>query len=69
MRKKIAVFVNGYGMEALNATLKGIKQSETFSNYDFFIFVSYASYDTQMRSTVSRRVLNSSKQLSVRAFP
>ena len=47
MRKKIAVFVNGYGMEALNATLKGIKQSETFSNYDFFIFVSYASYDTQ----------------------
>ena len=33
-------------MEALNATLKGIKQSETFSNYDFFIFVSYASYDT-----------------------
>lgn len=47
MRKKIAVFVNGYGMEALNATLKGIRQSETFSNYDFFIFVSYASYDTQ----------------------
>ena len=46
MKKKIAVFVNGYGMEALNATLKGIKQSETFSNYDFFIFVSYASYDT-----------------------
>ena len=47
MRKKIAVFVNGYGMEALNATLKGIRQSESFSNYDFFIFVSYASYDTQ----------------------
>ena len=47
MRKKIAVFVNGYSMEALNSTLKGIKQSETFSNYDFFIFVSYASYDTQ----------------------
>ncbi len=46
MRKKIAVFVNGYGMEALNATLTGIRQSESFSNYDFFIFVSYASYDT-----------------------
>lgn len=46
MRKKIAVFVNGYGMEALNATLRGIKRSESFSNYDFFIFVSYASYDT-----------------------
>jgi len=47
MRKKIAVYVNGYGMEALNATLKGIRQSDTFKNYDFFIFVSYASYDTQ----------------------
>ncbi|MBR6488509.1 MAG: diguanylate cyclase [Clostridiales bacterium] len=46
MRKKIAVFVNGYGLEALNSTLKGIKLSETFSEYDFFIFVSYASYDT-----------------------
>jgi diguanylate cyclase (GGDEF)-like protein len=46
MRKKIAIFVNGYGLEALNSTLKGIKQSETFSDYDFFIFVSYASYDT-----------------------
>ena len=46
MRKKIAIFVNGYGLEALNATLKGIKQSETFSEYDFFIFTSYASYDT-----------------------
>ena len=47
MRKKIAVFVNGYGMESLNATLKGLRQSATFSNYDFFVFVSYASYDTQ----------------------
>ncbi|MBE7069375.1 MAG: diguanylate cyclase [Ruminococcaceae bacterium] len=46
MRKKIAVFVNGYGMEALNATLKGLSQSESYSGYDFFIFVSYASYDT-----------------------
>ena len=46
MRKKIAVFVNGYGMESLNATLKGLRQSATFSNYDFFVFVSYASYDT-----------------------
>ena len=46
MRKKIAIFVNGYGFEALNATLKGIKQSDTFSDYDFFIFASYASYDT-----------------------
>ena len=46
MRKKIAVFVNGYGLEALNSTLKGIKKSETFSDYDFFIFTSYASYDT-----------------------
>ena len=45
MRKKIAIFVNGYGLEALNSTLKGLKQSETFSNYDFFIFASYASYD------------------------
>jgi len=46
MRKKIAIFVNGYGLEALNSTLKGIKQSDTFSGYDFFIFTSYASYDT-----------------------
>ena len=46
MRKKIAVFVNGYGMESLNDTLRGIRKSDTFSNYDFFIFVSYASYDT-----------------------
>ena len=46
MRKKIAIFVNGYGLEALNSTLRGIKKSDSFSDYDFFIFTSYASYDT-----------------------
>lgn len=46
MRKKIAVFVNGYGPDALNATLRGIKRSDTFKDYDFFLFVSYASYDS-----------------------
>lgn len=46
MRKKIAVFINGYDLDSLNATLEGIKRSDTFKEYDFFLFVSYASYDS-----------------------
>ena len=45
MKKKIAVFVNGYGMDSLYAVLKGIKSVEVCGDFDFFIFVSYASYD------------------------
>ena len=45
MRKKIAVFVNGYGMDTLNAALKGIKSVDICKDFDFFLFISYASYD------------------------
>lgn len=45
MRKKIAVFANGYGMDALHATLKGIKSVDICDDFDFLIFISYASYD------------------------
>ena len=44
-KKKIAVFTNGYGMDALHAMLKGIKSVDICGDFDFFIFISYASYD------------------------
>ena len=45
MRKKIAVFANGYGIDTLKPMLRGFRAVDADNGYDFFVFISYASYD------------------------
>ena len=45
MKKKIAVFANGYGLDSLKALLKGFRSADVNNEYDIFVFFSYASYD------------------------
>lgn len=45
MKKKIAVFANGYGLDTLKLLLRGFRNADVNNEYDFFIFISFASYD------------------------
>ncbi len=45
MRKRIAIFANGYSMEFLQSMLNGIEQSGFYNNYDYLVFLSHTSYD------------------------
>ena len=45
MKKKIAVFANGYGLDSLKALLRGFRSADVNNEYDIFVFFSYASYD------------------------
>ena len=52
MKKKIAVFANGFGLEPLNALIKGFTDADVNNEYDFFVFISYASYDSSEESNL-----------------
>ncbi|MCR5616218.1 MAG: diguanylate cyclase [Saccharofermentans sp.] len=45
MKKKIAVFANGYGLDSLKALIRGFRSADADNEYDIFVFFSYASYD------------------------
>ena len=52
LKKKIAVFANGFGLEPLNALIKGFTDADVNNEYDFFVFISYASYDSSEESNL-----------------
>lgn len=45
MKKKIAVFTNGWNDEYLDFVLEGIKDAASEHNMDVFVFLDYTSYD------------------------
>lgn len=45
MKKKIAIYANGYGLESLKALLRGFTSADAKKEYDVYVFMSYASYD------------------------
>ncbi len=44
MKKRIAVYANGWSSEALRQALAGMREYAAAEDYDIFVFVSYASY-------------------------
>ena len=52
MKKKIIVFANGFGLDPLNALIKGFTDADINNEYDFFVFISYASYDSSEESNL-----------------
>ena len=45
MKKKIAVFTNGWNDDYLDFALEGIRKRAAVDNVDVFIFLDYTSYD------------------------
>ena len=45
MKKKIAVFTNGWNDDYLEFALEGIRRRAAESNIDIFVFIDYTSYD------------------------
>ena len=56
MKKKIAVFANGWSTETLIQALKGMKESAALSDHDIYVFLSYATFSDQ--DDVKRGELN-----------
>ncbi|MBR6257917.1 MAG: GGDEF domain-containing protein [Lachnospiraceae bacterium] len=44
MKKKLAVFANGFSIDSLLNALKGIRQFAAEKDFDIFVFMSFASY-------------------------
>ena len=47
MKKKIAVFANGWSDEYLDFALKGIQKRAEEDNIDVFIFLNYTTYEME----------------------
>ena len=45
MKKKVAVFTNGWNDDYLDFALEGIRRRAAEDNIDVFIFLDYTSYD------------------------
>ena len=59
MKKKIAVFTNGWNDDYLDFALEGIKRRASEDNIDVFIFMDYTSYDkTEAEITGELNILN-----------
>jgi DNA-binding LacI/PurR family transcriptional regulator len=59
MKKKIAVFTNGWNDDYLEFALEGIRRRAAEDNIDIFIFMDYTSYDkTEGEITGELNVLN-----------
>lgn len=59
MKKKIAVFTNGWNDDYLDFALEGIRRRAAEDNIDVFIFMDYTSYDkTEAEITGELNILN-----------
>ena len=59
MKKKIAVFTNGWNDDYLDFALEGIRRRAAEDNIDVFIFLNYTSYDkTKDELTGELNILN-----------
>lgn len=47
MKKKIAVYANGFSMDSLREVLDGIKEYAEKKDFDVFVFLSFASYSDE----------------------
>ena len=47
MKKKIAVYANGFSMDSLREALEGIKVYAEKKDFDVFVFLSFASYSDE----------------------
>lgn len=56
MKHKIAVYGNGWNLEALQQTLEGVKRYAELEDFDTFVFLSYASYS--VHTTLNQGQLN-----------
>ena len=55
MKKKIAVYANGFSMDSLREALEGIKVYAEKKDFDVFVFLSFASYSDVQQSKGKRR--------------
>ena len=59
MKKKVAVFTNGWNDDYLDFALEGIRRRASQDNYDVFVFLDYTSYDkTKEELTGELNILN-----------
>ena len=59
MKKKIAVFTNGWNDDYLDFALEGIRRRAAEDNIDVFIFLDYTSYDKTKENTIGElNILN-----------
>ena len=59
MKKKIAVFTNGWNDEYLDFVLEGIKNAASQYHIDVFVFLDYTSYDKSNENLVGElNILN-----------
>ena len=47
MKKKIAVYANGFSMDSLRLAMEGIKEYAAQKDFDVFVFMSFASYSEE----------------------
>ncbi len=52
MKKKIAVFANGYNTESLKEALKGIQRFSEKADWDIFVFMCFASYGEEQAHNI-----------------
>ena len=59
MKKKVAVFTNGWNDDYLDFALEGIRRRAAENNVDVFVFLDYTSYDkTKEEITGELNILN-----------
>ena len=66
MKHKIAVYGNGWNLEALQHALAGIRKYASLADFDVYVFLSYASYSVY--SSINQGQLNIYELCDITSF-